>query len=100
MATGRPPFMDKNNHKLGKLIREGPIIFPDPVRHKISMSEELKDLISRLLNRDSSKRLGCEGRDFEEIKEHPFFKDFDFRALEAKEMESPYLPIAGGSSSA
>lgn len=35
MATGRPPFMDKNHLTLGLLIREGRIIFPDPNIHKI-----------------------------------------------------------------
>jgi len=38
MATGRPPFMNKSHHRLGILIRTGKIIFPDPVRHGISMS--------------------------------------------------------------
>lgn len=41
MATGRPPFMNKSHHRLGILIRTGKIIFPDPDRHGISMSEEL-----------------------------------------------------------
>ena len=41
MATGRPPFMNKSHHRLGILIRTGKIIFPDPVRHGIVMSEEL-----------------------------------------------------------
>lgn len=49
MATGRPPFMHKNHHQLGMLIRNSPIIFPDPVRHKIFMSDELKDLISKVI---------------------------------------------------
>ena len=48
MATGRPPFMHKNHHQLGLLIRNGNIVFPDPERHKIFMSEELKDLISKV----------------------------------------------------
>jgi serine/threonine protein kinase len=39
MATGRPPFMNKNHMQLGNLIRHGNIIFPDPERHKIHMSE-------------------------------------------------------------
>lgn len=39
MATGRPPFMHKNHHQLGMMIRNSPIIFPDPVKHKIYMSE-------------------------------------------------------------
>jgi hypothetical protein len=45
MKTGRPPFLDKNHQKLGRLIRRGKIIFPDPVKHKIPMSEEMKDII-------------------------------------------------------
>jgi serine/threonine protein kinase len=49
MATGRPPFMHKNHHKLGIMIRSGPIIFPDPVRHSIYMSASLKDIITRVL---------------------------------------------------
>ena len=48
MATGRPPFMNKSHHRLGILIRTGKIIFPDPDRHGISMSEELQDLITQV----------------------------------------------------
>lgn len=48
MATGRPPFMNKSHHKLGILIRTGKIIFPDPVRHGIEMSDNLKDIIMRV----------------------------------------------------
>ena len=48
MATGRPPFMNKNHHRLGILIRTGKIIFPDPVRHGIEISAHLQDLITRV----------------------------------------------------
>ena len=48
MATGRPPFMNKSHHKLGILIRTAKIIFPDPERHKIFMSAELKDIILKV----------------------------------------------------
>ena len=47
MTTGRPPFMNGNHQKLGKLIRTGKIIFPDPIKHGIEMSENLKDLIKK-----------------------------------------------------
>ena len=46
MVTGRPPFMHSNNHKLGTLIRQGKIIYPDPIKHGIAMSEDLKDIIN------------------------------------------------------
>ena len=48
MATGRPPFMHKNHHTLGNLIRTAAIVFPDPEKHKIYMSESLKDLITKV----------------------------------------------------
>jgi len=48
MATGRPPFMNKNHHKLGMMIRGGAIIFPDPVKHKIFMSDNLIDIIKKV----------------------------------------------------
>jgi len=48
MATGRPPFLNKSHHKLGILIRTGRIVFPDPEKHQIYMSEELKDIILKV----------------------------------------------------
>lgn len=48
MATGRPPFLNKSHHKLGILIRTGRIVFPDPEKHQIFMSEDLKDIILKV----------------------------------------------------
>lgn len=77
MATGRPPFMHKNHHSLGQLIRSGNIIFPDPERHKIFMSDALKDLITKLLDRNAMTRLGSKN-DVNEVIAHPFFAGVDF----------------------
>mmetsp|Transcript_47439 Transcript_47439/g.34724 ORF Transcript_47439/g.34724 Transcript_47439/m.34724 type:complete len:272 (-) Transcript_47439:132-947(-) len=91
MATGRPPFMHKNHHKLGIMIRSGPIIYPDPVKHKIYMSPLLKDLISKLLDRNPNARLGSKG-DVNDVVNHPFFQDVDFKALIEKQLPAPYVP--------
>ena len=102
MATGRPPFMHKNHHQLGLLIRNGNIIYPDPERHKIFMSENLKDLISKvsirfnifflqLLDRNVATRLGSKG-DVNEVISHPWFADVDFEVLQRREIEPPYKP--------
>ena len=40
------------------------------------MSDEAKDLITRLLNKSRKKRLGQKG-DAEEVLAHPWFKDVD-----------------------
>ena len=79
LSTGRPPFFNSNHKKLGNLIVKGSIIFPDPVKHKIVMSEPQKDFIKRLLEKDPKKRLGATGP--EEIVKHPWFSDLDFNKL-------------------
>jgi serum/glucocorticoid-regulated kinase 2 len=61
MIVGIPPFFDKNKHKMFSKIKSGNLNFPDPVKHKIFVSEEAKDLISKLLNRDYHQRLGKNG---------------------------------------
>ena len=61
----------------------------------INISEETKDLIQKLLIKDQEKRLGTEGG-FEAIKQHSFFKGFDFKALEEKKIEAPFKPTLRG----
>jgi len=91
MATGRPPFLNKSHHKLGILIRTGRIVFPDPEKHQIFMSEELKDIILKFLDRNQETRLGSNG-DVEEVKAHPFFADMDWDALYNRQLEATYKP--------
>lgn len=91
MATGRPPFLNKSHHKLGILIRTGRIVFPDPDKHQIYMTDQLKDCINKLLDRNQSTRLGA-NNDVEEVKAHPFFADVNWEALEKREIEAEYKP--------
>jgi len=91
MVTGRPPFMHSNHHRLGVLIRQGAIIFPHPVRHGIPMSDELKDLITKLLDKNQKTRLGTNG-DADELVNHPWFKDFEWEKLMKKEIVAPFQP--------
>ena len=56
LVIGRPPFMDRNHQKLEKLILNGRIAFPDEKLHGIAMSEDLKDIIIKLLDRDPLTR--------------------------------------------
>ena len=93
MVTGRPPFMNKSHHKLGILIRQGNVIFPDPVRHGIPMSNELKDLITKLLDKNPKTRIGSKN-DADEIVNHPWFKNFDWQKLMKKELQAPFVPDA------
>lgn len=36
--------------KMYELIKKKPVYFPDPARHKITMSDECKDFISKVRN--------------------------------------------------
>lgn len=90
LRIGRPPFLDKNHQKLGRLIKKGKIIFPDPIRHKIDMTEELKDIITKLLDRDPTSRLGAKG--YKEVMNHKWFEDMDFDSLLKKDIDPPFKP--------
>ena len=92
MLYGIPPFYSKNTEKMFELITKSDLKFPK----KIQISDNAKDLIKKLLIKDQDLRLGAEGG-FETIKNHSFFKGFDFKALEEKKLEAPFIPTLRGS---
>lgn len=91
MIVGFPPFYHSNQQTMYELIEKYPVRFPDPVKHKIPMSDEVKDLISKLLEKDPKDRIGTEGG-HEEISSHPWFEGFDFEKLKKKELDAPLIP--------
>lgn len=84
MLTSLPPFYDEDVSVMYKKILEDPLIFPS------DMDSVTKDLISKLLNRDPTQRLGYHG--VSEIKSHQFFKDIDWIKLNNKGYIPPYKP--------
>ena len=94
MIVGIPPFYHRNKHKMYYFIRESPVTFPDPVRHRIEVSPQAQDLIIKLLHKDRQKRLGANGVD--EILAHPWFADLNLDALAAKQLTPPYVPEMKG----
>jgi len=91
MIVGFPPFYHKNQNTMYELIEKFPVRFPDPDKHKIVMSEEAKDLITKLLTKDPKERIGTEGG-MDEIIGHDWFKDINFEELLKKEIDAPFLP--------
>ena len=88
MIFGIPPFFCDNVEKMFQLITKSDLRFPK----KVKVSDEAKDLLSKLLIKDQKKRFGVKGG-FEEIKKHPFFKGIDFKALEEKKIPAPFKPV-------
>jgi serine/threonine protein kinase len=64
-------------------IEEGKLVIPNFI------SENAKDLLRGLLQRNPKKRLGGGERDAEEIKEHIFFKDVDWDKIYKKQIKPP-----------
>jgi serum/glucocorticoid-regulated kinase 2 len=91
MIVGFPPFYHKNQKTMYDLIEKFPVKFPDPVKHGIQMSEDAKDLIERLLEKDPRKRIGYEGG-IEEIIAHNWFKVIDIDMLLNKQLDAPFVP--------
>ena len=64
MLAGYPPFCDDNPYVVYKKILEGEIVWPAQV------DQVAKDLISKLLEEDSNKRLGNMKRGAQDIMDH------------------------------
>lgn len=73
------------------LIQQAPLRWPDPVRHGINVSEDAKDLITKLLMKDRKQRLGRRN-DVSEILDHQFFAGIDFKALQEKQVVADFIP--------
>jgi serine/threonine protein kinase len=86
MLTATPPFYSKKREEIYDKIR-----FKNPNFYQFH-SQHAIDLISKLLTKDPTKRLGSR-TDAEEIKEHPFFAGIDWNAMMAKKLTTPYKPL-------
>ena len=87
MLCGLPPFYVENLDKMYELIKTSSVRFPK----RINLSEDAKDIIRKLLEKNPKKRLGSQ-RGIEEIKTHPFFQNIDFSLIEQKKIEAPFIP--------
>ncbi|KAJ1544914.1 hypothetical protein HK405_008299, partial [Cladochytrium tenue] len=95
LLYGKRPFRGQNNETLQAAIKTTPLHFH---RHNqlnkqpMSLTPECTSFIAGLLERDASKRLGCGPTGVFEIFEHPWFKGFDWGALERKELRPVFVP--------
>lgn len=66
-------------------------ILNDPLVFGPEFGAEARSILTGLLNRDPTRRLGVNGAD--EIKRHPFFhKHVDFKLLSGKKIQPPFKP--------
>ena len=86
MCTGIPPFYCKDRKQLFDNIKTKDVQFPE------YLTEEVIDLMKKLLVKDPSKRLGSGENGVEDIKSHEFFKGMKWAELEKKKIKPPFIP--------
>ncbi|KAL2474962.1 Protein kinase PINOID [Abeliophyllum distichum] len=79
MIYGRTPFAGASNESTLRNIIKSPLTFPTSGPSGLS-DMNARNLISGLLNKDPSKRLGSK-RGSADIKSHPFFKGLNFALI-------------------
>ncbi|KAF4552203.1 Serine/threonine-protein kinase psk1-like protein [Elsinoe fawcettii] len=88
MLTGAPPFAGGNNAKIQQNILKQKLQMP------YFLGPDAKDLLTRLLRKEPSKRLGYHiPKDIQTIKKHRFFRKIDWRKLEKRELTPPIQPL-------
>ncbi|KAF8754396.1 kinase-like protein [Rhizoctonia solani] len=92
LIFGKRPFRGKTNSDLTHAITRDSLKFPEDASAKCS--REGMYVLMGLLERDTTRRLGCKpnGEGFEELKKQGWFKNFDWDRLEDKELEPPFVP--------
>ena len=97
LLYGNTPFYNIDKNRMFDLINTGSISFPKyiqiegenkPRHYKIS--DDAKNLITKLLEKDPGTRLGRKG--LKEIKKHPFFSGISFDDLRKKKSKAPFKP--------
>ena len=91
---GQRPYLGKNRKEYKEsILNKQAYIDKDDIDE--DWSDESVDFINRCLKRKVSKRLGYTFG-IKELKEHPWFNEFNWNELFNKKMKAPFLPKSGG----
>jgi cGMP-dependent protein kinase len=86
MLASYPPFYDDDPMRTYSKIMYGSVNYP---KH---FSKEAVNLIQKLLHPKATKRLGVLKGGATLIKEHPWFRGFDWDALYNRKLKAPIIP--------
>ena len=89
MLVGRLPFAAKSQNDHRTLYER---IINEELRLPYELSHESKSILTQLLEKMPSKRLGSSVNDFEDVKKHSFFYKIDWTKLINKQIEPPFKP--------
>lgn len=86
MLAGYTPFYDANAMKTYENILNAQLKFPS------FFHPDVQDLLSKLIVRDLSKRLGNLQNGTADVKNHPWFSEVVWEKLLSRNIETPYEP--------
>lgn len=88
LLMGFPPFFSSDREKMFRNIQYAKLNLPTSLsREALSLLEGV--IPTQLLNRNPAKRLGGGPRGVEDIKEHPFFANIDWKATLQRKLKVP-----------
>ncbi|XP_053433946.1 G protein-coupled receptor kinase 4 isoform X6 [Nycticebus coucang] len=90
MIQGHTPF-----RKLKEKVRREEVdrrVRKDTEEYSEKFSEATRSICRMLLTKNPHERLGCKGDGAAGVKQHPVFKDINFRRLEANMLDPPFCP--------
>ena len=97
LLYGNTPFFNVDKNRMFDLINAGSLSFPKSIclegedkPRTYKVSDDAKNIISKLLEKDPGTRLGRKGLD--EIKKHPFFSGINFEDLKKKKVKAHFKP--------
>ncbi|KAG7282185.1 hypothetical protein CRUP_034932 [Coryphaenoides rupestris] len=86
---GLPPFFSCSRAEMFEQIVHAPL------KLATGVSSSARSLLTGLLERDCSERLG-RSRDFEELQDHAFFVSINWEDLLARKITPPFIPHVAG----
>lgn len=86
LVAGAPPFMDDDRLAMFRKACNRDLVWP---KH---FSPELRSLLDRLLDPNPLFRLGSGRGGSSDVRQHAWFKGFDWEGFEARRLPAPYIP--------
>ncbi|KAI6650752.1 aPKC [Oopsacas minuta] len=95
MLVGRSPFDVTGHHEAGDATEDllFQMILEKTIRVPRSLSVRAANVLKGFLTKNPKERLGCHPETgFNDIKSHQFFRSIEWKQLEMREVESPFIP--------
>lgn len=88
LLYGLPTFYDKNVKKMYTKILHDPIKFSS----NVAVSDQAKDFIRKLLERNVMDRLGSSATGPQDVLNHPFFASLDMNQVQQRTVKPEFIP--------